>query len=160
MLILIFIATRPFDRVGGFLLVKRGEKMLRKTKAAVFFAIGTICCSTMAIADTFPVDQDGYKQIRIAPGVSRADNYLELLAPFMVEFPDMEERRAQIRLTMKQIEGGIGFNLIHDGFADDSVSGEQFKGVMIINSHGWELIEIHQRWICARGKRSDMGICP
>lgn len=134
--------------------------MLKKPMTAAIFVIGTMCSMKAAIADGFPVDEDGYKQLRIAPGVARAENYLGLLAPLMDDFPDMEEGRAQIQLTMEQIEGGIGFDFIHSGFADDSVSGEQFKGVIIKTGNGWEMIELYQRWICARGKRSEDGLCP
>lgn len=133
--------------------------MFRKIVMITSITLATLCQTTAAIADAFPVDKDGYKQLRIAPGIARADDYLELLRPFMDDFPDLEEGRARFQLTMNEIEGGISFDIINSGFADDSVAGEQFRGVIIKSGNRWELIELHQRWICARGKRSDAGIC-
>lgn len=126
----------------------------------VWGVLASMFCSMPAIADEFPVDKDGFRQLRIAPGVSHAEAYIELLMPFLSAFPDIEEGRSRIQLTMSEIEGGISFDFINSGFADDSVAGEQHKGTIIKTSKGWEMIELYQRWICARGKRSEQGICP
>lgn len=134
--------------------------MPKSKKLVVCGVLASMLCSMSAIADEFPADKDGYKQLRIARGISQAENYIELLTPFMDEFRDMEEGRRKLCLTMNEIDGGISFDIINSGFADDSVSGQQFKGIIIKSDHGWELIELYQRWICARGKRSDKGICP
>ncbi len=108
----------------------------------------------------FPVDADGFRQLRIAPGLSKGATVLDVLAPFMEHFPGGGEGRPRMTLTIERIHGNVRFDLTETGFGDNSVAGEQHRGTIIRSGKGWEMIELGVRPICARGSPSGEGRCP
>ena len=64
----------------------------------------------------FPVDADGFRQLRIAPGLSKGATVLDVLAPFMEHFPGGGEGRPRMTLTIERIHGNVRFDLTETGF--------------------------------------------
>jgi hypothetical protein len=108
----------------------------------------------------FPVDAEGFRQLRIAPGLSKGATVADVMAPLMRHFPGEEEGRPGMTLEMVRIGGNVRFDLVETGFADDSVAGQHHRGVIVRSGTDWELIELGVRPVCARGSLSPEGRCP
>lgn len=126
------------------------------------FALLTVmvALAQSGFAEDLLVDDNGFKQLRIAPGVASAETVLGVLVPLMQHFPSSEEGKPHMTLEMLQKQDQVLFDLVETGFADDSVAGEHHRGVVIKTREGWELIELRVRPICHRGPVTDNGRCP
>jgi hypothetical protein len=147
---------------------RHGEVAVRNSiprRIPICFA-GAASCLLAAVAPGaaqqagFPVGEDGFRPVRIAPGLSRGDDVIDVLAPLLARFPGEDEGRPHVTLEMERIDGNVVFDLIETGFADDSVAGEHHRGVIVRSGTGWKMIDLAVRPICARGSLSRDGRCP
>ncbi|MEP3198789.1 MAG: hypothetical protein ABJO57_13015 [Lentilitoribacter sp.] len=118
------------------------------------FAVSLIGAS---FAQQATVDQDEFHEIRIIDPEA-SDEAINALLPFLKHFPDAEEKRVKIKLTLEPVGDGIKFNLIETGFADDSTKGQHFRGLISEGKDGWASTELTRKWLCYRS-RSSSGLC-
>lgn len=81
-----------------------------------------------------------------------AANPLDLLRLLQLEFaayPDGEKSRLKIRLD--QAYGKIRFRIEDAGWADDSVAGQVFSGLLVLDDGLWRFESLGKLWICYRG---------
>ncbi|MEP3280318.1 MAG: hypothetical protein ABJN26_07215 [Stappiaceae bacterium] len=134
-----------------------GRMFLKALGTAAFVALGAL--STPAASEGFPVDADGYRQLRIAPGVSTGTNVFDVLVPFLQDHPEALSGNPALSLEIVKVDGALKFDLFKTGYRDDSVSGEHFRGTIIQTTQGWEMIDLSVKPLCYRGEPTD-GQCP
>ncbi|MEM7290915.1 MAG: hypothetical protein AAF412_11210 [Pseudomonadota bacterium] len=103
---------------------------------------------------------DDFRRVEVFPPLATGMDVMDILASLMAGFPEQNERGPKIELIMISVDGAVHFDLIENGFADDSVAGQHHRGVIIRNANGWELKRLSHKWICARGDLSAEGLCP
>lgn len=115
--------------------------------------------SLQAAASDFPVGPDGFKQIKVAPGYAVNDQFIGVLMPFLQDHPEPMEDGGLMEMTVRPKDNGYEVNIIKDGYRDDSVRGEHWRGFVIPTGDGkWELLNMAVKYLCYRG-RSESGIC-
>ncbi|MBN9671017.1 hypothetical protein [Roseibium aggregatum] len=105
--------------------------------------------------------QDGFREIRVAPGMATSRSFIEVLKPFLDGHPESTEGNAGMELSVNKDKAGSGFRveIVKTGYLDDSVLGEHFRGYVIQTSKGeWELLSMAVKQLCARGETSE-GTC-
>jgi hypothetical protein len=134
-----------------------GERTFAQKVLAVAFlaalALGGTCQAQIA------TDADGFRDIRVAPGLVNSGEFIDVLLPFLQGHPENDEGNATIDLKMRKEDGVYGVDIIKTGYLDDSLAGEHFRGSVIRTREGeWELLTMSVKPLCARGRNID-GIC-
>lgn len=103
---------------------------------------------------------DGFRKIRVAPGLATSGQFIDVLIPFLQGHPDSIEGNQAMELRIWKQDAGYRVDLIKTGYPDDSVSGEHYRGSVIRTSNGaWELLALAVKDLCARGDAVG-GMCP
>ncbi|WP_153770679.1 hypothetical protein [Labrenzia sp. CE80] len=123
---------------------------------AIFLAAVT---TYEAQAQTSETSLDGFRELKVAPGLAVGDDIIDVLMPFLRGHPESEEGNPGFEMKLRKADYGFQVDIIQTGFLDDSVSGHHFRGGVIRTSKGqWELLNMHLKPICARGQNVD-GYC-
>lgn len=102
---------------------------------------------------------EGFREIRVAPGLATSGQFIDVLMPFLQGHPDSLEGKQAMELKIWRHGAGYRVDLVKTGYLDDSVYGEHYRGSVIRTSNGgWELLTLAVRDLCARGESAD-GIC-
>jgi hypothetical protein len=105
------------------------------------------------------IDAEGFREIRVAPGVATAPDFIDVLVPFLKNHPENDEGSAGMDLNIRKEGSGYHVNIRLTGYLDDSVYGEHFRGYVIRTSTGeWELLSMSVKTLCARGQNVN-GVC-
>lgn len=108
-----------------------------------------------ALAD----DGDGFRDIRVAPGVAVADDMIDVILPFLQGHPERDEGNGGMQLGIRKEDGGYLVNIVLTGYLDDSLYGEHYRGFVIpLPDDRWELAAMSVKPLCARGQIID-GYC-
>ncbi|WP_417670953.1 SH3 domain-containing protein [Roseibium sp.] len=114
---------------------------------------------TSAIAQEADSSLEGFRELRVAPGLAVADDFIDVVLPFLRGHPESEEGNAGLEMKVHKADYGFQVDIIQTGFLDDSVSGHHYRGSVIRTGNGqWELLTMHIKPICARGQNVD-GYC-
>lgn len=112
--------------------------------------------ATGARADEPSTSPDGFKQIKVAPGLAQAHHLIDTIGPFLLDHPQSLEGRASVDMTIGKKGNGFSVNIKKTGFLDDSVRGEHWRCYVIRNTKGgWQLISMGIKYICYRSKSAD-----
>jgi uncharacterized protein YgiM (DUF1202 family) len=127
-------------------------------KVAVGVAVGTFLVLGEAHAESASPN-DGFREIRVAPGIATADNLIDVILPFLRNHPESEEGNAGMQLNVQKDGADYNVDILLTGYLDDNVSGEHYRGHVIRTSDGkWELLAMAAKPICARGVNVN-GVC-
>lgn len=94
---------------------------------------------------------EGFKIIKVAPGLSVSDRVINLFLPYIGNHPESLEGRPTLDLSMRHHDEMLVVDLTLKGYLDDSVAGEQYRGFVVRSSKGWELIDLGVKPLCYRG---------
>lgn len=131
----------------------------RRLWCKTILAAAMTVLSFQATAGDFEVSPDGFKQIKVAPGYAVNEEFIGVLMPFLRGHPESLEGKGSMDLSIRKKESGFEVEIIKDGFLDDSVRGEHWRGFVIETSDGqWELLNMAVKYLCYRGS-NDEGIC-
>lgn len=123
-----------------------------RTAAGAMFFTASLFCGTSFAQDS----EDGFRDIKVAPGVSQADQLIDTIMPFLTGHPESLEGNAGLKLDIQKDDEGFRVDIIKTGYLDDSLSGEHFRGIIIQNAEGrWELLSMQVKSLCARGESTD-----
>jgi len=112
-----------------------------------------------AQAQTSETSLEGFRELKVAPGLAVGNDVIDVLMPFLRGHPESEEGKPGLEMKLRKADYGFQVDIIQTGFLDDSISGHHFRGGVIRTSNGqWELLNMHLRPICARGQNVD-GYC-
>lgn len=101
----------------------------------------------------------GFKEIKVAPGYAQADSLIGTVLPFLQGHPETDESAGKLDVQVRKSGNGYQVNIIKDGYLDDSVRGDHFRGYVIFTSTGkWELLSMHVKPLCYRGEPVE-GLC-
>lgn len=100
----------------------------------------------------------GFKAVEIAPDLASSDRVINLLLPFIGNHPESLEGRPKLDLSIRRHESSLIVDLTLNGYLDDSVAGEHYRGIVVRSSKGWELVDLGVKYICYRGM-SEAGKC-
>lgn len=115
----------------------------------------------LAAADKVPdTSLEGFRIIKVAPGLATRDKVIDLLLPYIGNHPESLEGRPTLDLSIRKHEESLVVDMKLGGYLDDSVSGEHYRGFVIRSSKGWELLDLGAKPVCARGKPGKNGTCP
>ena len=79
--------------------------------------------------DALAADGDGFRDIRVAPGVAVADDMIDVVLPFLKGHPERDEGNGGMQLGIRKEDGGYLVNIVLTGYLDDSLYGEHYRGV-------------------------------
>ncbi|MHA7777363.1 SH3 domain-containing protein [Roseibium sp. M-1] len=130
------------------------------TRARIFAATvaGSLVLATGGQAQPAS-DTDGFREIRVAPGLATGADFIDVLTPFFKGHPESEEGNAALDLRVRKAGSGFRVDIVLTGYLDDSLVGEHFRGTVIRTDRGnWELLTMGVKPICARGTNID-GVC-
>jgi uncharacterized protein YgiM (DUF1202 family) len=120
-------------------------------------AAATFASSLLKAQDV--IDPNEFREIRVAPGYAKADDFIDVLIPFLKGHPENEEGSAGMDLSIHKEDAGYRFEIVLTGYLDDSLAGEHYIGHVIRTSEGqWELLSMFVKPICARGQNVN-GVC-
>lgn len=127
--------------------------IFRRTLPAIAMLV---LSSTLAKADS----SDGeFREIRVASGLATGDQFIDVVAPFLRDHPEGLEGNPAMDLAVRRVEAGFQVDIVKSGFLDDSVSGQHWRGFVILNSDGqWELLTMAVKDVCQRGRNAE-GLC-
>lgn len=130
---------------------------LRLCSAVILVAATFTSSSLLASEDA--TSMEGFKMLKVAPGLATANTLIKTILPFIDGHPDGGEGRQSLDITVRKVDGHFVVNIVKTGYADDSVKGEHYRGGVVRTSNGqWELITMGQQYLCHRSKNSN-GIC-
>ncbi|GAB2183811.1 SH3 domain-containing protein [Roseibium sp. LAB1] len=113
----------------------------------------------LLVAGVAQAQDDGFREIRVAPGTAVAVDFMDVLMPFLQGHPESEEGNAALDLKVRKADSGYSVDIVMTGYLDDSLAGEHYRGTVIRRVSGeWELLEMKVRPLCARGENVG-GIC-
>ena len=102
---------------------------------------------------------EGFREMRVAPGLATSGQFIDVLMPFLQGHPDSLEGKQAMELKIWRHGAGYRIDLVKTGYLDDSVYGEHYRGSVIRTSNGgWELLTLAVKDLCARGESAD-GTC-
>lgn len=127
-------------------------------KLFIGVATGALLVLGQAFAEAEPAS-DGFRDIRVAPGQAIADDFIEVILPFIRNHPETEEGDAGLSLDIQKDGSGYSVQIVMTGYLDDAVAGEHYRGHVIRTADGrWELLSMAVKPICARGTNVG-GVC-
>ncbi|WP_305989726.1 SH3 domain-containing protein [Roseibium sp. MMSF_3544] len=128
------------------------------TRLIMGLVVAALLASGQALAQG-AVDADGFREIRVAPGYAIADDFIDVLTPFLKGHPESLEGNAGMDLSIEKEDAGYNVEIVLTGYLDDSLAGEHYKGHVIQTSNGqWELLSMWVKPICGRGENVN-GVC-
>ncbi|WP_434055711.1 MAG: SH3 domain-containing protein [Roseibium sp.] len=123
--------------------------------AVLIALLFTLLSMREALAD----EGDGFRDIRVAPGVAVADDMINVVLPFLKGHPERDEGGGGMQLGIRKEDGGYLVNIVLTGYLDDSLYGEHYRGFIIpLPNDRWELAAMSVKPLCARGQITD-GYC-
>jgi len=136
------------------------KTLTKKFTLTLFIALAIFGKLTnFAQADGKATSLEGFKEIKVAPGVAEAAHLIDTVRPFLLNHPESLEGRSSVDMTVRKEGNGFVVNIIKSGYLDDSVQGEHFRGFVVRTSKGtWQLISMAVKYICYR-KKSANGQC-
>lgn len=138
-----------------------GTLKLFVSAAGLALAVSLTFALPLAAADNkLDTSLEGFRSIKVAPGLATADKVIDLLLPYIGNHPESLEGRPTLDLSFQKHEDSLIVDLKLGGYLDDSVSGEHYRGFIIQSSKGWELLDLGVKPVCARGSLSKSGKCP
>ena len=131
------------------------------TAAGLALAVALSSPPPLAAADKkVSTSLEGFRIIKVAPGLATGDKVIDLLLPYIGNHPESLEGRPTLDLTIRRHEDTLVADLVLGGYLDDSVSGEHYRGFIISTQKGWELLDLGVKHVCYRGKPGKSGKCP
>ncbi|WP_428688082.1 hypothetical protein [Roseibium sp.] len=122
------------------------------------FTLGTIAAVGLSSAHETSAG-DGFRNIRVAPGLAGSTDFIEVLLPFLRNHPETDEGNAELDLKIRKDGNGYRVDLRKTGYLDDSVRGEVYRGTVIRTSEGtWQLLAMEVKPLCSRGENVG-GVC-
>ena len=124
---------------------------------------------TLVLALTLPLSADprleDYNVVDLSNWQPRtADSAMALLEPLYRYHPESDEGYPTLRIDMrKDGPGTLIVDVIMEGYLDDSVAGEEYRGFISRTGAGWWLVSLGRRHICARGANPGVptkDLCP
>ncbi len=108
---------------------------------------------------------DGYNSVDLSNWQPRdAGSAMALVEPIYRNHPESGEGRPTLKIDMrKDGPGSLIIDLRLGGYLDDSVEGEEYRGIISRTDTGWRLDALGRRHICARGSNPGvptMQLCP
>ena len=127
-----------------------------RLSAAAFAAIPI---ASLLLTGVAQAQDNGFREIRIAPGTAVAADFMDVLMPFLQGHPESDEGNAALDLKVRKADSGYSVDIVMTGYLDDSLSGEHYRGTVVHTATGeWELLEMKVKPLCARGENIG-GIC-
>lgn len=107
----------------------------------------------------------GYKPVDLAAWQPRtAASVMALVEPLYRNHPESSEGQPSLKIELRKDETGLFVvDIVLRGYLDDSVEGEEYRGLVARTEHGWRLEALGRRNICARGPNADQATvepCP
>jgi len=107
----------------------------------------------------------GYKPVDLTAWQPRTDDsVMALVEPLYRNHPESSEGRPSLKIELRKDETGLFVvDIVLRGYLDDSVEGEEYRGLVAWTEHGWRLEALGRRNICARGPnagQATMEPCP
>jgi hypothetical protein len=122
---------------------------IRTAPAAVLAAM--LAAAPFASAAENANSLEGFEEIRVAPGVSTSSNFIDVLLPYFIGFPEGMEGRQSLEMKIRKGDGAYVVDIVKSGYLDDSVKGEHYRGFVIPTTEGWELLDLGVKTMCYRG---------
>jgi len=131
--------------------------------------LAAICAAILVLAAPRPlsaqdaVDLSEFNEVAIPADGMVSGDVLPLLQAVPLSFPadPAEEGRPRLSITMEQSGETIVFDIRDTGWADDSVAGKAYRGLLEREDDGWKLTRLGSAQLCARGdKVMTKGNCP
>ena len=114
--------------------------------------LAAIHVASMLITGSVQAQDDGFREIRVAPGTAVAANFMDVLMPYLQGHPESDEGNAALDLKVRKADSGYSVDIVMTGYLDDSLSGEHYRGTVVHTATGeWELLEMKVKPLCARG---------
>ena len=119
-------------------------------------ALCAVVAMSIVLAGPVSAADDGFHEIRVAPGLAEANQFIDTIRPFLLDYPKNLEGKAAMTIDIRKGDGGFDVDIVKTGYLDDSVEGEQFRGFVIRTSKGtWELLSLSVKTLCYRGTNPD-----
>ena len=124
---------------------------------------------TLLLALTLPLSADprleDYNVVDLSGWQPRtAESALALVEPLYRNHPESDEGRPTLKIDLRTDGPGILIvDVVMEGYLDDSVAGEEYRGVISRSGAGWQLEALGRRHICARGANPGVptkDLCP
>ena len=129
------------------------SKIIQSLSAGL--VLGTMITALSATAEE-PSFYEGFREIRVAPGLATSGNLIDVLMPFLRDHPENLEGNPTLELKIWRHGAGLRVDLVKTGYLDDSVYGVHYRGSIIRTSKDeWELWTMAVRDLCARGEAPD-----
>ncbi len=126
--------------------------------AALAALVSCVTASAGGGSPETPGFYEGFREIRVAPGLSKSTDFIDALLPFLRGHPESLEGNPKLELKVWPQGSGFRVDLLKTGYADDSVYGNRYRGEVILTSSGeWELLTPTVRDLCMRGESPDGG---
>lgn len=103
--------------------------------------------------------EDGFGPVQVAPGLATGPQVMDVLLPYLNDFPEGLEGNQQLDIRLRKAEGGYRVDIEMSGYLDDAIAGEHYRGFIIPGGDGWELREMSVKPDCWRGEAVN-GRCP
>ena len=95
--------------------------------------------------------EDGFKPIKVAPGYAKGETIIDVLMPFLRDHPESLGGRQSLTLSIENTGSSYTVDIVKEGYLDDSLAGEHFRGSVIPATGGWELLDLYVKPLCYRG---------
>ena len=124
---------------------------------------------TLVLALTAPLKADprlqDYNVVDLSDWQPRtADSAMALVEPLYRNHPESGEGRPTLKVDLRTDgPGTIVVDVVMEGYLDDSVAGEEYRGLISRAGTGWRLEALGRRHICARGANPGVptkDLCP
>jgi len=137
------------------------EYSSRRTGMSAWLAVcaGILFPAPLSGAADMQRPADEFLPVRVAPGLATGRRFIDVLLPYLGDFPEGLEGNQNADIRIRKSEDGYSVDILMSGYLDDSVRGEHFRGFVIPAAEGWELLSLGVKTMCWRGE-AVAGICP
>lgn len=120
-------------------------------RPCILTAIAVLFASTVTAQSDDRLD--GYNPVDLTTWQPRtARSAMALVEPLYRDHPYSSEGRPKLLVDLRKHEsGGLVVDIMLRGYLDDSVDGEEYRGLISRTDAGWRLDALGRRNICARG---------
>ena len=137
------------------------KNLMAVVAATLALTVALVLAPPLSAADKKPdTSLEGFRIIKVAPGLATADKVIDLLLPYIGNHPESLEGRPTLDLSFQKHDEALVVDLVMGGYLDDSVSGEHYRGFIIRSAKGWQLLDLGVKPVCARGQPGKSGKCP
>ncbi len=106
--------------------------------------LGVWLCSPTALAQE--VADDGFQEMRVAPGLSESADIIELIRPFLMFDASSTEGEPFLRLTVQKSGNGYSFDVTAEHRSEGDATGDQYRGEIIrYEGDRWLLLDLFHR---------------